>query len=359
MRLTSSRPLTVSFLTLALVGCGGGGGGGGIASPPPPPPLTMTLSTTSLTFAATDANAPAGQTVTANFSGTGSGTLYVLIAPADPALISVGNVTITGSTSGQAVVTPAAPTAAGAGKHSTTITVTACLNDATCRTNQIAGSPQTVNVTYTVAGVGASISSLTYTIGNSAVAADYSQTFNVSGYPTQTWTSAVTNAPWLKITPSTGSTAATVSVQATLDQTQLGALENGTYTGSVTLSAPSGIGVTLPVTLTLARAIVNFVAPYVGTSNTSDKVIIRGEHFGLVTPTGVNFGSTAATSFRVVSDTEIDATYPALTAGTYPVQIMASGAAVGHESSTACHRRPAKFPERQSFVCGQSHKRID
>ncbi len=207
--------------------------------------------------------------------------------------------------------------------------MTACLDDATCKTNQIAGSPQTINVTYTVAGVSASIAALSYTIGNSAVAADYSQTFNVSGYPTQTWTSAVTNAPWLKFTPSTGSTAATVSVQATLDQTQLGALENGTYTGSVTLSTPSGIGVTLPVTLTLARAIVNFVAPYVGTSNTSDKVIIRGEHFGLVTPTGVNFGSTAATSFSVVSDTEINATYPALPAGAYPVQIMASGAAVG------------------------------
>jgi hypothetical protein len=326
MRLTFSRRLTASMtLSLALIGCGGGGGG----SASPPPPLTMTLSATSLNFAATDTGTPAGQTVTANFSGTGAGTLYVLIAPADPALISVGNVAITGSTSGKAVVTPAAPTTAGAGKHSTTITVTACLNDATCRTNLIAGSPQTVNVTYTVAGVGASIAGLTYTIGNSAVAADYSQTFNVLGYPTQTWTSAITTAPWLKLTPSTGSTAATVPLQATLDQAQLGTLENGTYTGSIALSTPSGIGVSLPVTLTLARSTVNFVAPYVGTSNRSDRVIIRGEHLGLVTPTGVNFGSTAATSFSVVSDTEIDAAYPPLPAGAYPVQIMASGAAVG------------------------------
>jgi hypothetical protein len=289
----------------------------------------MTLSATSLNFAATDAGTPAGQTVTASFSGTASGTLYVLIIPADPALISIGNVAIGGTTSGQAVVTPAAPTTAGAGKHSTTIAVTACLNDATCKTNQIAGSPQTINVTYTVAGVGASTTSLSYAIGNSAVAQDYSQTFNVSGYPTQTWTSVITNAPWLSIGPSTGSTGATVSVQATLDQTQVGALANGTYTGSITLSAPSEIGVTLPVTLTLARSKVNFVAPYVGTSNKSDTVIIRGEHFGLVTLTAVNFGSTAASSFTVVSDTEIDATYPALPAGTYPVQIIASGTAVG------------------------------
>jgi hypothetical protein len=342
MRLTVSRRLTVCItLSLALVGCGSGGGGGSSTSPPP---LTMTLSATSLTFAATDGGTPAGQTVTASFSGTGSGTLYVLIVPADAALISVGNVAINGTTSGQAAVTPAAPTTAGAGKHSTTIAVTACLNDATCKTNQIAGSPQTINVTYTVAGVGASITGLSYTIGNSAVAADYSQTFNVSGYPTQTWTSAIANAPWLSLGPSTGSTGATVSVQATLDQTQVGALANGTYTGSVTLSAPSGIGVTLPVTLTLARTKVNFVAPYVGTSNTSDTVIIRGEHFGLVTPTAVNFGSTAAISFTVVSDTEIDATYPAIPAGTYPVQIVASGTAVGTSRARLVIVDPPKSP---------------
>jgi hypothetical protein len=304
----------------------------------------MTLSANSLTLAATDGGTPAGQTVTASFSGTGSGTLYVLVVPADPALISVGNVAINGTTSGQAVVTPAAPTTAGAGKHSTTIAVTACLNDATCKTNQIAGSPQTINVTYTVAGVGASITGLSYTIGNSAVAADYSQTFNVSGYPTQTWTSVITNAPWLSLGSSTGSTGATVSVQATLDQTQVGALANGTYTGSVTLSAPSGIGVTLPVTLTLARIKVNFVAPYVGTSNTSDTVIIRGEHFGLVRPTSVNFGSTAASSFTVVGDTEIDATYPALPAGTYPVQIVASDTAVGTSRARLVIVDPPKFP---------------
>jgi hypothetical protein len=345
MRLTFTRPLTVCItLSLALVGCGGGGGGGG-GSSTSPPPLTMTLSATSLAFAATDGGTPAGQTVTASFSGTGSGTLYVLVVPADPALISVGNVAISGTTSGQAVVTPAAPTTAGAGKHSTTIAVTACLNDATCKTNQIAGSPQTINVTYTVAGVGASITSLSYTIGNSTVAADYSQTFNVSGYPTQTWTSAITNAPWLSLGPSTGGTGATVSVQATLDQTQVGGLANGTYTGSVTLSAPSGIGVTLPVTLTLlATTRVNFVAPYVGTSNTSDAVIIRGEHFGLVTPTAVNFGSTAASSFTVISDTEIDASHPALPAGTYPVQIVASGAAAGTSRARLVIVDPLKSP---------------
>jgi hypothetical protein len=337
------RPTVYIALSLALVGCGGGGGGGGGGSTSPPP-LTMTLSATSLTFAATDATTPAGQTVTANFSGTGSGTLYVLIAPADPALLSVGNVAITGTTSGQALVTPSAPTTAGAGNHSTTIVVTACLNDATCKTNQVAGSPQTINVTYTVAGVATSIANLSYTIGNSAVSVDYSKTFSVSGYPTQTWTSAITTAPWLKLTPSTGSTAATVSVQATLDQAQLGALENGTYTGSIALSTPSGISVTLPVSLTLARSKVNFVAPYVGTSNTSDKVIIRGENFGLLTPTGVNFGSTAATSFTVVSDTEIDATYPPLTAGAYPVQITVGGTAVGTSRAQLVIVDPLRSP---------------
>jgi hypothetical protein len=327
MRLTFSRRLTVCLaLIMALVGCGGGDAGGGGSTPLA---LAMTLSATSLNFAATDGSTPAAQTVTANFSGTGSGTLYVLATSANPALISVGNVTVNGATSGQAVVTPAAATTAGAGDHSTTIQVIACLNDPTCKTHQVAGSPQTINVTYTVAGVSASVAGLTYTIGNSSVAADYSQTFKVSGYPTQTWKSAVTNAPWLSLEPSTGSTDATVPVQATLDQTQVGALANGIYTGSITLSAPNGIGVTLPVSLTLANTKVDFVAPYVGTSNISDTVIIRGEGFRLVPPTAVNFGSTAAASFTVVSDTEIDATYPTLVAGTYPVQIVASDATLG------------------------------
>jgi hypothetical protein len=69
--------------------------------------------------------------------------------------------------------------------------------------------------------------------------------------------------------------------------------------------------------------IVRFVAPYVATANTAGTVIIRGQGFQQFAVTGVTFGATAATTFTVLSDTEIQASYPALAAGTYAVTVLA------------------------------------
>jgi hypothetical protein len=71
--------------------------------------------------------------------------------------------------------------------------------------------------------------------------------------------------------------------------------------------------------------IVRFVAPTVATATTAGTAIIRGQGFQKFSVTGVLFGATAATSFTVVSDTQIQASYPAFAAGNYPVQIQASG----------------------------------
>ncbi|MHB8741931.1 MAG: IPT/TIG domain-containing protein [Sulfuricaulis sp.] len=59
--------------------------------------------------------------------------------------------------------------------------------------------------------------------------------------------------------------------------------------------------------------IVRFVAPYVGVAGTPGSVIIRGQGFEQFTVQKVMFGTTAATSFTVISDTEIQASYPAFT----------------------------------------------
>lgn len=218
--------ITSLLLALGLAACGGGGGNGGGG---PPPGLTMSLSTTSLVFASTDGGTPIGQSVMATFSGTASGTLYVLIVPANPALVSVGDVITTGTHSGQATVTPASAATAGIGSHTTTIQVIACLNDSSCQTGQVNGSPQTITVTYNVDGISASLASLDFAIGNSPTTANYTDTFSVTGYPTsQSWTSLVsTTTPWLSLTPSTGSSGSGLSVFATLDQTQINALANG------------------------------------------------------------------------------------------------------------------------------------
>lgn len=74
--------------------------------------------------------------------------------------------------------------------------------------------------------------------------------------------------------------------------------------------------------------IVRFVAPYVATANTAGTVIIRGQGFQQFSVAGVSFVSgattTTASSFTVLSDTEIEASYPALSAGTtYAVTIQA------------------------------------
>jgi hypothetical protein len=67
--------------------------------------------------------------------------------------------------------------------------------------------------------------------------------------------------------------------------------------------------------------IVSHVAPYVATAGKSAAAVIRGKGFLGFATQGVKFGTVAATSFTIVSDTEIRATYPALTADTYEVQL--------------------------------------
>jgi IPT/TIG domain len=67
--------------------------------------------------------------------------------------------------------------------------------------------------------------------------------------------------------------------------------------------------------------IVRAAAPYVATSGVAGDVVIRGRGFMQFAVQNVTFGATAASAFSVISDTEIHASYPALAAGTYAVQI--------------------------------------
>jgi hypothetical protein len=67
--------------------------------------------------------------------------------------------------------------------------------------------------------------------------------------------------------------------------------------------------------------VVNFVAPYVGVAGVSTTATLRGAGFLGFAIRGVTFGTTAATATTVVSDTELLTTFPALAAGTYPVQL--------------------------------------
>ena len=127
------------------------------------------------------------------------------------------------------------------------------------------------------------------------------------------------------------------TVQVVVDPPSPASLGAGDFTGTVTVTGFScgdptcsrpvtGNMQIVNVTYQIAP-IVRFVAPYVAPANTPGTVVIRGQGFQRFSVTGVTFGTTAATTFTVISDTQIEASYPALSAGatgtTYPVQIQA------------------------------------
>jgi hypothetical protein len=200
--------------------CGGGSsstGGQGTGS------VSFSATTISFSAAGPFAQAPATQTITGTVTGVTSGTVYVAIQTNDPnGFFTLTNVTTAGN-SAQVGVIPGVPSSLSAGSYSGSITVSVCLNDPTCNTGQLSGSPKTISVGYAVG----------------------------SGVDGDT------------------------------------------------------------------------VTPRVVPANAAGTVILRGAGFNGAT--SVNFGSSAAASLTVVSDTEIDASYPPLAAGSYPVTINSGG----------------------------------
>ncbi|MBT8098436.1 MAG: hypothetical protein KJO82_01735 [Gammaproteobacteria bacterium] len=137
---------------LLLVGCGGGGGQ---ASSPAPGGVngTFSVAPTTLTFQADSPQAatPAGQVVTGTVTGNLSGTLYIVVVVNGEAVANVSDFVITTATTGEGTVTVNSPSMLGSGTYESVITVRACIDDPTCATGELAGSPRTVNVTYTIA----------------------------------------------------------------------------------------------------------------------------------------------------------------------------------------------------------------
>ncbi len=295
---------------------GGGGGGGGTAG-------TISIATHALAFHldSLSQSTPPPQSISATVTGVTAPTLYLVIRVTGPAVGSVSDFTITGTTSGQAMVYPQGQLALGAGTFSSTITVIACTTDPSCSSTQLNGSPITIDVTYTINGLNSSATNLGYIIGNAPTSADLTGTFNVTGYPIQSFTTT-TNVPWLSVTPTSASTSVSTAIAGKLVPAELDKLDSGQYTANVTMTPTSGDPVVVPVTLNVTRTQVNYASPYADLSGAQGDVIIRGENFNLVHPTAIQFGSTAATSFTVLSDTEIHAAHPPLAAGTYTVHVV-------------------------------------
>jgi hypothetical protein len=287
---------------------------------------------------------PAAQTVSGSVTGAASGTLYVTIVGSGPAIASISAVTITSNTTGQSFVSVPSPASLGVGTYTGTINVSACLNDPQCATGKLSGSPQTVNVTYNVAGVKTSAPSLAYTITNTPQPTDLTGQFAVTTFPAQNWT-ASSAVPWLTVT---GNGASGDMLTATLVQSALNALDDGTYSAAIHIApATSGQPVDFSVTLTVKRTQVDYVSPYLAYQGSSGNVIIRGQEFSQLTGASaiqnVLFGSTPALSYILVSATEIHASYPSsLAVGRYPVVLQSSYTAI-HQRANLVVVAPLAF----------------
>lgn len=133
----------VLFILSVLAACGGDGAPSG--------PAFVSLSTKTLNFTAAtpSSEVPASQVVTATVSGV-TGTVYVKIDIDGKVVGSVSNVSIISDTQGQATINPGSPGNLGTGTHTSLVTVSICTTDINCSGAQLAGSPKTINVTYTI-----------------------------------------------------------------------------------------------------------------------------------------------------------------------------------------------------------------
>ena len=241
----------VAFYVI-LAACSGGGSGGS-DSDSNNDSSGVRLSTNVLTFTGPNTNStPPSQIITATVTGVTSGTLYIKIVSTGSAVASITNIFVNGTTSGQGTINPASASALGPGLHTSTITVYVCTTDPDCTSGQLAGSPQIVNVTYTITGVVASPSSINFTVGDAPDASDLTRQFTVTGYPLQDWTAAG-NKPWLFVSTMSGNTTNATQVKVSLSEDQLDGMPSGTYTGEVKVTPTSGLAVTIPVTLTKER----------------------------------------------------------------------------------------------------------
>jgi hypothetical protein len=336
-------------VTLLVAACGGGSGDSGGSSGPPQ--FSISQDTVSFT-AAQNGAAPPPQTVIVSAV---SGTTYIDVQQfGGLPLPFTSSFALSSATTGTITITPFSSTSPGV--FSGVITVRGC-SVATCVSGDVPGSPKTITVTYNVVpasavAVAPIFLNFATTQGASPASQDLALTTTTGA---SAWTSTVqygSGSGWLSV-PTSGTFPANVAVS--VDATALAA---GTYSATVVFS--SGIvSKSIPVTLTVSALGVNFVAPYVATTAVAGSVIVRGH--GFTGATAVSFGASAATAFTVVSDTELRADYPALSAGSHSVVVEAGGGPlltraslvvvdVLPSSATGVVARPALSPTPASLI---------
>lgn len=313
------RALVVAAPFVLVSACGGGGGGGGS--------LSLSTNRIELIAPATRSDViPDPVKVRVSVSGA-SGPVYLFIDSLSTNdghghdVVWVSDLTGTSATSGEVTIHAGEPEVLGPGVHRATFMFYGC-KDPQCA-KPYPDSPQRLDIDYTVAGLVTTLEPLQYEIGNTVKAADLVQITSVAGYPTAEWT-VESDAEWLVPSRQVGTSDTSSTLTAQIDEAKLNALDNGVYTGKITLTPKVGDPSTITATLHVNRTEARLTSPGTEVAGSAMEVTIRGDNFDEVTVTGVRFGDVPATAFRVVSPTEIRATHPALPAGSYPVTVESS-----------------------------------
>jgi murein DD-endopeptidase MepM/ murein hydrolase activator NlpD len=290
----------------------------------PPPPTVLSVSPASLTFTAQQGSNPAGQTLT--ISNTGGGTLTWSASEPIPWL--VGSPASGSLAAGQSASMSISVNAAGlvAGTYSGTITITAA---------GTTGSPRTVDVSLTVTApppppvLGVSPATFTFTSEQGSTPAGQTLTITNTGSGTLNW-SATEPIPWLVGSPASGSLAAGQSASMSISVNTAG-LTAGTYTGTITVSAPGAEGSprSAAVTLTIASHPLpapSLLSPVDGTAGVS------------VNPTFSWSAVIGANRYWLMVATDASA-FPG-----DPNATSCPGCVISGNTGTTSHTLPADFP---------------
>ncbi len=288
----------------------------GSASPP-----TLSVTPGSLSFSyQIGGTAPAAQTLAIS----GAATTYTVATAGGTWLTATPT---SGGTSGSASVA-VSTTGLAAGSYSGSVTVTAAGSTGSPLT-----IPVTLNVTAATPALAVSPASLSfaYQVGGSVPAA---QSLAISGAAT-TYTVTAAGGTWLSVTPASGGTSGSAAVSV-----NPATLAAGTYSGTVTITAPGSTGspkavpVTLTVTpaatsnLTVSPASLSFAYQLGGVAPTAQTLAISGvASTYTATAAGGTWLSVTPASGGTSGTATVSVNTASLAAGTYngTVTITAAG----------------------------------
>lgn len=268
------------------------------------------ITPTSLNFSTQQGQTPAAKAVT--ISGLDSGVTWTT------------NIVYQGAGTGWLSVTPSSGTGPSA---SLTVNASAMVaGNYSANIVLSAGSlSTTIPVTYVVEAIAVQgPASVTFNLDLSSGVSDTEQvvTITTNSLQNETWT-ATSDVAWLTVSPASGDTDTQNQLTLTLDLAEVRALENNTYTGTVTVAADRADvnDDQITVQLVLDRASIGFASPYVMYENHPQTITLRGTGLLQAAGSSIMIGTTEIPTFTIVDDAEIQIDVPGMAIGEYTFKI--------------------------------------